>query len=142
MVSILQGVVERGTAKKMRNSKIPIAGKTGTTNNNMDAWFIGFTPDLVIGVYVGFDDPDTLGKFETGAKAALPVFEDIIKKLPKKNISPFFKVSPGINLIKINNTTGTISPIDTGSSILESFKSNDQLKEKVIDLNLKLSTLY
>ena len=142
MVSILQGVVERGTAKKMRNSKIPIAGKTGTTNNNMDAWFIGFTPDLVIGVYVGFDDPDTLGKFETGAKAALPVFEDIIKKLPKKNISPFFKVPPGINLIKINNTTGTISPIDTGSSILESFKSNDQLKEKVIDLNLKLSTLY
>ena len=142
MVSILQGVVERGTAKKMRNSKIPIAGKTGTTNNNIDAWFIGFTPDLVIGVYVGFDDPDTLGKFETGAKAALPVFEDIIKKLPKKNISPFFKVSPGINLIKINNTTGTISPIDTGSSILESFKSNDQLKEKVIDLNLKLSTLY
>ena len=142
MVSILQGVVERGTAKKMRNSKIPIAGKTGTTNNNVDAWFIGFTPDLVIGVYVGFDDPDTLGKFETGAKAALPVFEDIIKKLPKKNISPFFKVSPGINLIKINNTTGTISPIDTGSSILESFKSNDQLKEKVIDLNLKLSTLY
>ena len=142
MVSILQGVVERGTAKKMRNSKIPIAGKTGTTNNNMDAWFIGFTPDLVIGIYVGFDDPDTLGKFETGAKAALPVFEDIIKKLPKKNISPFFKVSPGINLIKINNTTGTISQIDTGSSILESFKSNDQLKEKVIDLNLKLSTLY
>ena len=142
MVSILQGVVERGTAKKMRNSKIPIAGKTGTTNNNVDAWFIGFTPDLVIGVYVGFDDPDTLGKFETGAKAAIPVFEDIIKKLPKKNISPFFKVSPGINLIKINNTTGTISPIDTGSSILESFKSNDQLKEKVIDLNLKLSTLY
>ena len=142
MVSILQGVVERGTAKKMRNSKIPIAGKTGTTNNNMDAWFIGFTPDLVIGVYVGFDDPDTLGKFETGAKAAIPVFEDIIKKLPKKNISPFFKVPPGINLIKINNTTGIISPIDTGSSILESFKSNDQLKEKVIDLNLKLSTLY
>ena len=142
MVSILQGVVERGTAKKMRNSKIPIAGKTGTTNNNMDAWFIGFTPDLVIGVYVGFDDPDTLGKFETGAKAALPVFEDIIKKLPKKNISPFFRVSPGINLIKINSTTGTISPVDTGSSILESFKSNDQLKEKVIDLNLKLSTLY
>ena len=142
MVSILQGVVERGTAKKMRNSKIPIAGKTGTTNNNMDAWFIGFTPDLVIGVYVGFDDPDTLGKFETGAKAALPVFEDIIKKLPKKNISPFFKVPPGINLIKINNATGTISQTDTGSSILESFKSNDQLKEKVIDLNLKLSTLY
>ena len=142
MVSILQGVVERGTAKKMRNSKIPIAGKTGTTNNNMDAWFIGFTPDLVIGVYVGFDDPDTLGKFETGAKAAIPVFEDIIKKLPKKNISPFFKVPPGINLIKINNTTGILSQTDTGSSILESFKSNDQLKEKVIDLNLKLSTLY
>ena len=142
MVSILQGVVERGTAKKMRNSRIPIAGKTGTTNNNMDAWFIGFTPDLIIGVYVGFDEPDNLGKFETGAKAALPVFEDIIKKLPKKNISPFFKVSPGINLIKINNITGTMSPIDAGSSILESFKSNDQLKEKVIDLNLKLSTLY
>ena len=79
MTSILQGAVKRGTAKKLRDLKVPIAGKTGTTNNNFDAWFIGFTSNLVIGVYVGFDNPKTLGKHETGSKAALPIFKDFVK---------------------------------------------------------------
>ena len=62
MTSILQGTVERGTAKKLRNLKVPLAGKTGTTNDNYDAWFIGFSSNLDIGVYVGYDNPKTLRK--------------------------------------------------------------------------------
>ena len=80
MTSILEGVVKRGTGKKLRDLKVPLAGKTGTTNNNYDAWFVGFTSNLVIGVYVGFDNPKTLGKYETGSKAALPIFKDFVQK--------------------------------------------------------------
>ena len=78
MTSILQGAVQRGTAKKLRSLKVPLAGKTGTTNDNYDAWFIGFSSNLVIGVYIGFDNPKTLGKYETGSKAALPIFKEFI----------------------------------------------------------------
>ena len=74
MTSILQGTVERGTAKKLKSLKVPLAGKTGTTNDNYDAWFIGFSSNLVIGVYIGYDNPKTLGKNETGSKAALTNF--------------------------------------------------------------------
>ena len=79
MTSILQGAVQRGTAKKLRSLKVPLAGKTGTTNDNYDAWFIGFSSNLVIGVYIGYDNPKTLGKFETGSKAALPIFKDFVE---------------------------------------------------------------
>ena len=90
MTSILEGVVKRGTAKKLRDLKVPLAGKTGTTNNNYDAWFIGFTSNLVIGVYVGFDNPKTLGKYETGSKAALPIFKDFVKNaLYKEDFKEF-----------------------------------------------------
>ena len=74
MVSILKGAVERGTAKKLKNLNVPIAGKTGTTNDNFDAWFIGFSSNLVIGVYVGFDNPKTLGKFENRIKSSFTNF--------------------------------------------------------------------
>ena len=92
MVSILKGVVERGTAKKLRTLKVPLAGKTGTTNDNYDAWFIGFSSNLVIGVYVGFDNPKTLGKFETGSKAALPIFKDFAEKALYKEDFKDFKI--------------------------------------------------
>ena len=68
------------TAKKLKSLNVPLAGKTGTTNNNFDAWFIGFSSDLIIGVYIGFDSPRTLGKYETGSKAALPVFKRFCRK--------------------------------------------------------------
>ena len=142
MVSILEGVIDRGTGKRMRDLKIPIGGKTGTTNNNMDAWFVGFTPDLVIGVYVGFDEPKTLGKSETGAKAALPIFQDIVQNLPKKEISSFFKVPPSINLANINIASGLSSKNTKINTILESFKLNEFPEDKYMDLNEKLSTVY
>ena len=72
MVTILRGAVERGTAKKLKSLRVPLAGKTGTTNDNYDAWFIGFSSNLVVGVYIGFDNPKSLGRYETGSKAALP----------------------------------------------------------------------
>ena len=74
MTSILEGVIKRGTGKKLKDLNLNIAGKTGTTNENTDAWFIGFTSNLVVGVYVGMDNPKPLGKFETGSKTALPIF--------------------------------------------------------------------
>ena len=87
MTSILEGVIQRGTGKKLKNLKLPLAGKTGTTNNNFDAWFIGYTSNLVVGVYIGFDEPKTLGKYETGSKAALPIFKNFIEKsLSEKNL--------------------------------------------------------
>ena len=90
MISILSGAVERGTAKKLKSLKVPLAGKTGTTNNNFDAWFIGFSSNVVIGVYIGYDNPKTLGKFETGSKAALPIFKDFVEKsLYKEDFNEF-----------------------------------------------------
>jgi len=80
MTSILEGVIQRGTGRKLKDLNLDIAGKTGTTNKNTDTWFIGFTSKLAVGVYVGMDDPKSLGKFETGAKTALPIFKDFIKK--------------------------------------------------------------
>ena len=108
----------------------------------MDAWFVGFTPDLVIGVYVGFDEPKTLGKSETGAKAALPIFQDIVQNLPKKEISSFFKVPPSINLANINIASGLSSKNTKTNTILESFKLNEFPEDKYMDLNEKLSTVY
>ena len=141
-VSILEGVIDRGTGKRMRNLKIPLAGKTGTTNDNMDAWFVGFTPDLVIGVYFGFDNPKTLGKFETGAKAAMPIFQEIIKNLPKKNTSSFFKIPTTINLSFIDIKKGLSSKNQNKKAFLEAFKLNENPIDKNIDLNEKLSSIY
>ena len=86
MTSILSGAVKRGTAKKLKSLQVPLAGKTGTTNENYDAWFIGFSSNLVVGVYIGFDNPKSLGKFETGSKAALPVFKNFVENALLKKI--------------------------------------------------------
>ena len=91
VTSLLEGVIQRGTGKKLNKLKLNLAGKTGTTNENTDAWFIGFTSNLVIGVYVGMDNPAPLGKFETGSKTALPVFEDFVKKQLKNQMQDHLK---------------------------------------------------
>ena len=101
MTSILQGAVERGTAKKLRSLNVPLAGKTGTTNDNYDAWFIGFSSNLVIGVYIGYDNPKTLGKFETGSKAALPIFKDFIEKTLYKEEFKEFQIPENIYFLHL-----------------------------------------
>ena len=93
ITSMMEGVVKRGTGRKLRDLNLILAGKTGTTNKNMDAWFLGFTSKLVIGVYVGFDEPKSLGKYETGAKAALPIFKKFVKSVVKKKDAPSFQNS-------------------------------------------------
>ena len=125
MVSILEGVVTRGTGKKLRDLKVPLAGKTGTTNNNYDAWFIGFTSDLVIGVYIGFDKPQTLGKYETGSKAALPIFKDFIANALFKEDFKEFTIPEGIYLTSLNYDTGIKSSLGNKNTIIEALKVKD-----------------
>ena len=125
MVTILNGAVERGTAKKLKSLKVPIAGKTGTTNDNYDAWFIGFTSNLVVGVYIGFDNPKTLGKFETGSKAALPVFKDFIENSLFKEDFDEFKIPENIYLTSLNYDTGQKSTSGDKNVIIEALKLKD-----------------
>ena len=140
--SILEGVVERGTGKKLKNLNIRLAGKTGTTNNNFDAWFVGFNPKLAIGVYVGFDEPQTLGKYETGARAALPIFQDIVENLPDKYNASFFKIPETINFFYADINTGSLTLDKKNNNVLESFK-NDYIPNKYIyNNNIKISTIY
>ena len=106
MASILSGTVKRGTAKKLRILNVPLAGKTGTTNDNYDAWFIGFSSNLVIGVYIGFDNPRTLGKFETGSKAALPIFKNFVENALFKEDFNDFETPENIFLTPLNYDTG------------------------------------
>ncbi len=125
MTSILEGAVQRGTAKKLRDLKVPLAGKTGTTNNNYDAWFVGFTSNLVVGVYVGFDNPKTLGKYETGSKAALPIFKDFVKNALYKEDFKEFKIPEGIYLTSLNYDTGLKSSLEEKNTIIEALKAKD-----------------
>ena len=125
ITSMLKGVIQRGTGRKLKNLNIPLAGKTGTTNKNMDAWFIGFTSKLVIGVYVGFDEPKSLGKYETGAKAALPIFKKFVQNVVKKKDALPFRVPKNINLVMVNVETGLPPNKNTKNVIYESFKPED-----------------
>ena len=135
VTSILQGAVERGTGKKLKKLGLNLAGKTGTTNENTDAWFIGFTSDLAIGVYVGMDNPEPLGKFETGSKAALPIFEEFVKKAVKKSDSRPFKVPKDITLMVVDTNTGEKAKFTSKNTIIESYKSRNILNGKVLYSN-------
>ena len=125
MTSILSGAVERGTAKKLKTLKVPIAGKTGTTNDNYDAWFIGFSSNLIIGVYIGFDNPKTLGKYETGSKAALPVFKNFVENALFKDDFSDFEIPENIFLTSLNYDTGLKSSLGDKNTIIEALKRRD-----------------
>ena len=117
--------MQRGTAKKLRSLKVPLAGKTGTTNDNYDAWFIGFSSNLVIGVYVGYDNPKSLGKYETGSKAALPIFKDFVEKALYKEDFYEFEIPEKIYLTSLNYDTGLKSASGEKNSIIEALKLRD-----------------
>ncbi len=135
ITSILQGAVERGTGKKLKKLGLNLAGKTGTTNENSDAWFIGFTSNLVIGVYVGMDNPQPLGKFETGSKAALPIFGQFVKKAVRKSDARPFKVPDDITLMVIDYTTGEKAKFTSKNTIIESYKSINVYDGKILTSN-------
>ncbi len=122
MTSILEGVIKRGTGRGLKELNLQIAGKTGTTNKNTDAWFVGFTSNLVIGVYVGHDSPKSLGKIETGSRAAMPIFKEFVKNAVNNHEARPFKVAKGIKMMVVDSITGKKADFGSKKTIIESFK--------------------
>ena len=122
MTSILEGVATRGTGARLNGLHRHLAGKTGTTNETKDAWFVGFSPDLVAGVYVGFDEPESLGRTETGAASALPIFYDFMKEALKDTPDTSFRIPAGIKLVRVNPETGKPSAPGDRVVIIEALK--------------------
>ncbi|HET6156836.1 MAG TPA: penicillin-binding protein 1A [Dongiaceae bacterium] len=122
MVSILEGVVQRGTGTAVKAVGKPLAGKTGTTNDGRDVWFMGFSPDLVAGVYLGFDQPRSLGEKATGGKYSAPIFRDFMMEALKDKPATPFRVPPGIRLVRVDYYTGERATPGASKVILEAFK--------------------
>ncbi|MEL6968060.1 MAG: penicillin-binding protein 1A [Pseudomonadota bacterium] len=122
ITSIMEGVVLRGTAKIVGSLGVPIAGKTGTTNEERDAWFVGYSPDLVVGVFVGYDRPEPMGKGNTGGGLAAPIFVDFMKDALAQTSAIDFRVPEGIKLYPINAKTGLLAQAGNPGVIMESFK--------------------
>jgi penicillin-binding protein 1A len=123
---MLQGVVQRGTGRRIRDIGRPMAGKTGTTNDALDTWFIGFSPDLAVGVYIGFDTPKSLGPREQGASVAAPVFKQFMAEaIADEPIIPF-RVPSGIRLVRVNAQSGLPARPGEGNVILEAFRPGSE----------------
>jgi penicillin-binding protein 1A len=120
IVSMLEGVVQRGTGQRVAEVGKPLAGKTGTSNDAKDVWFVGFSPDLAVGVFVGFDEPATLGAQETGGAVAAPIFRDFMKDALAKTPAIPFRIPPDIRLVRVDPKTGR--PAGGGRVIWEAFK--------------------
>ena len=131
MISILEGTVKRGTAKKLKDLNLDLGGKTGTTNKNTDTWFVGFSSNYVIGVYVGYDEPSSLGKYETGARTAMPIFRSFVKNAVKKESARPFKIPQGIKMLVVNSNTGERASYSDESIIIEAFKEKDLVNNKI-----------
>jgi penicillin-binding protein 1A len=140
ILSMLEGTVQRGTGKKLKDLNVPLAGKTGTTNDNYDAWFIGATSNLVVGVYIGFDNPKTLGRYETGSKAALPIFKNFIRQALYKDEFKSFTPPKEIFFAAVNYNTGKKENFNNSDSIIEAFKLSDI--EKMRNNNLDKDSNY
>ena len=130
IVSMLEGVVQRGTGTSVSAVGKPLAGKTGTTNESRDTWFMGFSPDLVAGVFIGFDTPRTMGKKETGASVAAPVFRDFMAAALKDSPATPFRIPPGIRLMRVNAETGLPANPGDRKVILEAFRPGTEPKDR------------
>ena len=143
MTSFLMGVIKRGTAKNINNFSYQIAGKTGTTNENQDAWFIGYNSEITVGVFVGYDEPKSLGKFETGSRVAAPIFRDFMNKSYIKTKPIPFNIPDSIKFINIDLFSGKPS---NQNFITESFKYNfnfdDNIDLKVNESDNELKGFY
>ena len=126
VVSMLEGVVLRGTGQRVAAVGKPLAGKTGTTNDSIDTWFMGFSPDLVAGVFVGFDTPRSLGARETGSSVAAPIFRDFMMAALADAPATPFRVPPGIHFVPIDAATGEPAQPGTERGILEAFKADQE----------------
>ncbi len=128
---MLKGVTKRGTAKSLKNFNHEIAGKTGTTNDNMDAWFLGVSPELAVGVYVGFDTPKNLGNGETGGRVAVPIFSEFMQNALKKKERRPFLVPEGIEMVRIDYKSGSIINSESKNTIYEAFIKGYSKSNKV-----------
>jgi len=122
ITSMMEGVVQRGTATLLNDLGRPIAGKTGTTNEEKDAWFMGYTPNLVVGIYMGYDRPSPMGKGSTGGGLAAPIFKEFFKTAMADAPVVKFKVPEGMKLIAVDRKSGMRSAPGAGGSIIEAFK--------------------
>ena len=122
VVAMLKGVVDRGTGRRVAKVGKPLAGKTGTTNQERDTWFIGFSPDLAVGVFAGFDTPIPLGRRETGSSVAAPVFRDFMARALEGQPAIPFRIPPNIRLVRVNSRTGQLARAGDRNVILEAFK--------------------
>ena len=122
IVTMLEGVVKRGTGRRVRAVGKPLAGKTGTTNDGVDTWFIGFSPDLAVGIYAGFDQPRPLGKNETGSSVAAPIFKDFMEHALRGKPAIPFRIPSGVRHVRINVETGRPARPGDKQVILEAFK--------------------
>jgi penicillin-binding protein 1A len=120
----MEGVVQRGTAARLKGMvDKPLAGKTGTTNDAKDLWFVGFSPDLAVGVFLGYDKPRSMGDHAQAAQYAAPVFGEFMKMALKDKPPTPFRVPPGIKLIRVNVASGMrAGSSEGGGTILEAFK--------------------
>ena len=123
IVHMLEGVVERGTAMVVKQVGVPLAGKTGTTNDYKDAWFVGFSPNLAVGIYIGFDQPSTLGKGETGGTNSAPIFKDFMTEAVGNQPPVPFRIPPGIRLVRVDLKSGRPS---SAGVVLEAFKAGTE----------------
>ncbi len=137
IVSMLQGVVQRGTARTVTAVGKPVAGKTGTTNDAKDAWFVGFSPNLVAGVFVGFDDPKSLGPREAGGRVAVPIFRDFMKKALRDQPGVPFRVPSDVRLVRVGHASG--KPGGGGKTILEAFRVGTSWKSNRTNLGKEIA---
>jgi penicillin-binding protein 1A len=134
MVSMLEGVVKRGTGRRIAKLELAVAGKTGTTNDNTNGWFIGFTPDLAVGVFVGYDTPRPLGKRETGSTVAVPIFGDFIGHAhADRPVIPFRRPS-GVTIIPVHAETGERVLPTHAKAVMEVFKPGQRPGGDLIDV--------
>jgi len=138
ITSILEGAIQNGTGRNLKDLNLDLGGKTGTTNANTDTWFVGFTSKLVIGVYVGSDNPKSLGKRETGAKTALPIFKNFVKKAVKKEDARPFKVADNILMMVIDSLTGKKAESESKKTIIEAYKNIPKKMKSIPDISNRL----
>jgi penicillin-binding protein 1A len=126
IVSMAEGVVLRGTATSVNALGFPLGGKTGTTNDYKDAWFIGFSPDLVVGVWAGFDQPRDMGEGETGGRIAAPIFRDFMRDALRDSQPTPFRIPAGVRLVRVDAQTGLLPSATTTTTILEAFRPDTE----------------
>jgi penicillin-binding protein 1A len=138
---MLEGVVLRGTGQRVKTVGKPVAGKTGTSNDEKDAWFIGYTPDLTVAVYMGYDQPRPMGEGSTGGELAAPIVADFMQMVLKDKPATPFRVPSGVQLIPIDPNSGQRAAYGDPNVILEAFKPGDIPADETVVIGANMAPL-